>query len=630
MEKNPPQSSVPFFSLRNSCKSRINALLQDLRSKNPSIPYFLLILDQTSLRMVSSCLKMIELMETGITAIEKLELKRKRFANMHAIYLLTPTSRSVDLLTEDFPLNSPQYGNVHLFFTNRLPKDLLKRIAENPELLPRVKTLKEIYQDFLCVEDHVFELDMNDAIPRLFSGENDLKKDAYMDQVAVRLGTVIVSFEKFYEVEIVYSAQSEISLKIARNLQSFLQFQFAQLAKVGCGNYDEKNSGKIVVVLFERSCDPLTPLLHDFFYQSMIYDLLSIKNNLFEYEEEDKEGKKIAKKAILTDNDQLFKRYQYKHIAEALDGIPAEFQKFISENTTAKLQQGVVSGVDLRKMGEIIKSLPQYNELLAKYSLHMKLIEKAWTVFEEKELKELGELEQSLATGITREGLSCKESKLLSSLNNFLLSPRMTSEDKLRIILITILTIEIPEKEKTKIFELLPFEDRAVIPKLAWFGYNIDKKEKKNKKIKEDAKKLAKSKLSSATLDLCRYTAKIETLCEEIVENMKKNKEIVDVRSFELGSIKINEKIGGSLAGPKSLKNKKFAMKIAGFEEENSAGNCAKIVMFGVGGLGFNEIRGVMDIARNQSEDVVFCVGGTSLLRPSDYLECLKNMNSLF
>ncbi len=381
MEKNPQNN--PFhssFSLRNSCKSRINSLLQDLRSQNPSVPYFLLILDQTSLRMVSSCLKMIELMETGITAIEKLELKRKKFTNMHAIYLLTPTSRSIELLSSDFPPNSPQYGNIHLFFTNRLPKDLMKKIAENTELLSRVKTLKEIYQDFLCLEDHVFDLDLPDAIPRLFSGENNLNRDAYMDQVAARLGTVIMSFEKFYEVEIVYTANNVISEKIARNLQSFLQFQFQLYEKTGVsGNYDMK-SGKIIVVLFERSCDPLTPLLHDFFYQSMIYDLLTIKNNIFEWEEEDKKGAKTAKKAILTDNDALFRKYQYKHIAEALDGIPAEFQRFISENTTAKMQQGIVSGVDLHKMSEIIKSLPQYNELLGKYSMHMKLIEKAWAV----------------------------------------------------------------------------------------------------------------------------------------------------------------------------------------------------------------------------------------------------------
>jgi hypothetical protein len=36
--------------------------------------------------------------------------------------------------------------------------------------------------------------------------------------------------------------------------------------------------------------------------------------------------------------------------------------------------------MDLGQMSQIIRSLPQYNELLSKYTLHMKLIEKCWNV----------------------------------------------------------------------------------------------------------------------------------------------------------------------------------------------------------------------------------------------------------
>lgn len=236
-----------------------------------------------------------------------------------------------------------------------------------------------------------------------------------------------------------------------------------------------------------------------------------------------------------------------------------------------------------------------------------------------------------MATGISRDGTSVKESKLISSLNNFILSKSLTSEDKLRLILVAILTIDIPEKEKTKILEILPFEDKAVIPKLAWFGYKLENKDKKNKKVKDEVKKLAKTKLSSATLDLCRYTCKIEILTEEILENVKKNKELADINSFELSSIKINAKnagIGG--VGPKSLKNKKLGMKIAGIEDENSLQTCPKFLVFGLGGIAYNEIRCVMDLANNQNEDLVFCVGGTSLIKPNEYIQNLKEMNSLF
>lgn len=44
-------------------------------------------------------------------------------------------------------------------------------------------------------------------------------------------------------------------------------------------------------------------------------------------------------------------------------------------------------------MSEIVKSMPQYNELLNKYTMHMKLIEKSWGIFEKKDLREIGDLE---------------------------------------------------------------------------------------------------------------------------------------------------------------------------------------------------------------------------------------------
>lgn len=381
MEKNLLKNQLQeSFSLKATCKAKIKSVFFELRQNNPNIPYYLLVLDEVSLRIVSSSLKMMELMETSITAIEKLELKRKRFPETNAIYLLTPTTKSIDLLIEDFQISSsPQYAKVHVFFTNRVPKDLMKKIAENQDLLNRIKTFKEIYLDFLSVEDNIFNLDLPDAIPKLFSGSTELQKDIYCDLVACKLGTLLISFEKFYEFEVIYSSKSEVAGKTAKNLQAFLSFQLQQMEKSNNSRVDS-NSGKVIVLIFDRAIDPLTPLVHDFFYQSMSYDLLNIKNDLMEYEDEDKTGKKTLRKAFLTDNDALFKRYRYKHIAEVLEGIPGEFQDFINKNTTAKLQQGIINTLDLQKLSETIKTMPQYNELLSKYSMHMKIIEQIWKV----------------------------------------------------------------------------------------------------------------------------------------------------------------------------------------------------------------------------------------------------------
>ena len=121
----------------------------------------MLVADEKSVRLISSIMKMADLMEFGVSAIEKLELKRKPFREMHAIYLISPTDKSLDLLAQDFgDKKKPQYGAAHVFITNRIPEFMMQRIADSETLLQSIKTFKEINQDFICNMDNNFSLDM--------------------------------------------------------------------------------------------------------------------------------------------------------------------------------------------------------------------------------------------------------------------------------------------------------------------------------------------------------------------------------------------------------------------------------------------------------------------------------------
>lgn len=376
MEFSKPKSKLQSsYSIKTQCKSKLTSLFYSLRSQSSC---FLLITDEKCLKIISSCLKMVELMETGVTAVEKLELKRKPFPGMHAIYFISPELKSLDLLLSDFSNNEkPQYGSVHLFSIRRISQQFMSSISSNKSLLNRIKTFKEVYMDFLSLEDCLFHMDVPEALPNIFS-KIDVS-NSMIEEISTRLGHVACNFEKIYEFEIVYfERDNRIGEKFCSKLTSTLNFQLQQLEKYNPEILDPK-AGKVYIIILDRAFDGITPLMHDFFYQPMVYDLLEIKNNYYEYKDE-KDGKEIIRKAYLNDGDDLFNRYKYKHIAEVLDGIPGEFQNFISQNTTAKLQQGIISNLDLQKMSDIIKTMPQYNELLSKYTLHMKLIENAWHV----------------------------------------------------------------------------------------------------------------------------------------------------------------------------------------------------------------------------------------------------------
>ena len=240
-------------------------------------------------------------------------------------------------------------------------------------------------------------------------------------------------------------------------------------------------------------------------------------------------------------------------------------------------------------------------------------------------MKEIGELEQSLATGIDREGLAIRAQKLLSLVGARLGSAKLTSDEKLRLVLLACLTLDIAKKDKEALVDLLNPENRVVIGKLNYLGSqkNEGKRKGKGKKVNEEMKKLAKHKLSTATLDLCRYTPYLENLVEGVLEIIKKGKNFKDLKTFEMESKLVwehSDKL--QHAGPKSL----IKNKLGHNQDDDVAMNEAqKLVVFMAGGIGLNEIRGLIDLANN-SENIIMMIGSTSIMKPSDYLQGLKMM----
>lgn len=101
-----------------------------------------LITDDFTTRVLSSALKMSDILDCNVSVVEDLQKVREPLTQA-AIYFITPTAKSVARLCADFE-QKPLYPSAHIFFSSKLPGDALQKIKETPALIKVVKTLKEV------------------------------------------------------------------------------------------------------------------------------------------------------------------------------------------------------------------------------------------------------------------------------------------------------------------------------------------------------------------------------------------------------------------------------------------------------------------------------------------------------
>ncbi|KAH8859576.1 Syntaxin-binding protein 2 [Schistosoma japonicum] len=356
-------------------------------------------MDDAATRVLSSSFKMQDLTAYSITLVESLKRKRQKL-NMPAIYIMRPRRAEIELLLQDFPSSGPTYTSAHVFFLSSCPNDLLKQIASS-QCFRYIKTMIQLSVDFIPLESHLYTLEATEAA-QLYFLPSDIVHDklSRIDQVAEQLASVCITLHEY--PKICYQKTGS-NLELARLVQLKLDTYKSDNPTLGQGSHKDQS----ILLIVDRSLDPISPFLHELTLQAMCYDLLTVEENAIEYSRN--------RRADVADGDALWQEFRHQHIADVTRQLPQRVREFaeskkqfveFEEASTDKSpsnEDGSKNIAGVRDLSDLIKRLPQYQTESASYAAVYHVVETCMATFT-KGVDKLCEVEQDLVMGENAQG----------------------------------------------------------------------------------------------------------------------------------------------------------------------------------------------------------------------------------
>ena len=351
--------SSPLNLKDHAIKRIILDMINDIKSTSGSQDTLIvMIVDEFTVKILSSIVSMSDLLAKGVFSLEKLEIAREKFPKFHGLYFIAPTEVSIKELEKDFEDSKyPQYARAHIFFSHSSNDSVLTNLSKNDNLIRRLKTCKEVNFSFLVRDSNLFDLGMSKALEIYTTRNDEITRNIILSNIAERLFTVCTVLNEYPYIQ--YYKNSIFCSKLA-------EFIYAKLSPFYKNkSYNEKRG---ILMIIDRAFDITSPFLHDYYYECMIYDMFNIKENIIELPADKKSYK-------FDDKDKLWHRYKNKHIAEAFQDLQKDFNEFM-QSDISKMQRGQGNDLqDFDQMSKVLHGIKGYQTQSNQFKVHLDLAE---------------------------------------------------------------------------------------------------------------------------------------------------------------------------------------------------------------------------------------------------------------
>lgn len=377
-----------------------------------------------------------------VTAVDKIDSpKRKGQSSVDAIYLLRPTKFNINCIDSDFKGRPQRYKRAHIRFLPGFEGYLVKFFHSKRYLNQNMASLSEAKFGFIPKESQFFQTMGIDRPLQIFFNKQcgDLIERNIKRTIQSLLNLCIITGE-YPIVRYSEPLNYQVELTPATKLVKKLAFEFQNaLDNYARNNQDfppVSNRPRAIFLITDRTLDLFSPVIHDFSYQAMAYDLINeidVTTDVYHYTAETELGEqeeKSAKLSALLDPDWVELKHQ--HIADASEYLAGKIKEMIAKNPLLVDRSNVKNTTDLLS---VVAHLKNFDEERRRMILHRTLIDACLITNKDRDLSNLADAEQILVGyGLDMDGEKVKH--LLGTLLPILLLKTPSVTDKVRCILI--------------------------------------------------------------------------------------------------------------------------------------------------------------------------------------------------
>ena len=354
--------------------------------------------------------------------IDKIQTDQK--LNLNGIFFIRPTPENLQELKRI--LQSSNFKEINLFFTNQITDDYLQKLAQY-DINMQVKNVQEIYLDYYIINSNVFHLNIESCICNLDMNpiEKWDKSDVLMNE-RIYQGLISACLSNRMKPIIKSVKGSDICLNLGKKLAKFFDDNFDNFIRKECG---QNFNG--ILLLYDRKEDPISPLINQWTYQAQLHEILGIKNNVIELKK-GSDVKDKPEKYVISDVesiDKFYSKYKFADYGEVATAVQQEADKLKSDNDMLNKESSIE---ELRK---IIDQLPEKKKESMAITKHYKLFYSLSEYVTKHKLMDLSKIEQDISVNDNKK-------EQFNQIVQIIADPKVQHLDKCKIYLLYMLRYE--------------------------------------------------------------------------------------------------------------------------------------------------------------------------------------------